>query len=577
MYKNFSLIGVSLVVCFLHFAVEAQTNDSEIIVSDNTLVNEHAYSNGVAELDGRNFVTTWEKVTDGHSDGIRAVFYDPLGNVTQDLLLNDADSCINDTGEDNWHSVTQAYNPESETVAFAWIGGVCVRGPNFDPEYVDRGRVYFRIFDKNRQPITFVKRIDSPEQDFMTQVHLAPLADGGYALTWGVDTDLDPDTFSAKMHSYVQVITETGAEQIDMDPIQVAHQPLDLGEYLVPQDIVAKESSYAVFTVNTVGTRIYGFEHDRDTHNLLNYFNFSLPGLVGWASGENVDAAVLSDETIMLVMRLLGAVGTSNLYGVVLGNDLQAIGPAFPIGNADATFEHSVTALNNGEFLVAWSDSSRREIIAQKYNSQGVSVGNELVLHQYPTSQSEFDVSPNLDVIGRNAGGYIMGWTDVAADPFLAKAKLFYDEVVIDNDSANAVAQGGWILIAYEIDFLIPMPGAQWGTNNNGGSYVGSDYQTADASKPVSFTWELNLGTPGTYQVYASIPDLAIGSATSNAVYEISHSAGRSSISVDQNTSGEVLIGEFNFDAGQNYSIRLSGASGALGVLYADSIRVSNK
>lgn len=125
-------------------------------------------------------------------------------------------------------------------------------------------------------------------------------------------------------------------------------------------------------------------------------------------------------------------------------------------------------------------------------------------------------------------------------------------EIIIDNNDSNTANTGTWLV-----------SGGQnpWGSN--------SLYSNSNSS----FSWLADIATGGSYQVYAWWTYYSTRST--NAPYTINHDGGSTSIEVNQQNptlaSQWVLLGSFNFSAGNSYSISLDSSNGQAS---ADAIKL---
>ena len=92
--------------------------------------------------------------------------------------------------------------------------------------------------------------------------------------------------------------------------------------------------------------------------------------------------------------------------GVTVGNEFQV--NTTTVSNQKGP---SVAALSDGGFVVAWEswqqDGSSYEIVTQRYDSAGNTVGTEILVNTTTTYQQ---TEPH--VIGLDDGGFVVVWTD---------------------------------------------------------------------------------------------------------------------------------------------------------------------
>ena len=83
-------------------------------------------------------------------------------------------------------------------------------------------------------------------------------------------------------------------------------------------------------------------------------------------------------------------------------------------------------------------------------------------------------------------------------------------------------------------------------------------------------TWQVSVPADGLYRVYAKWPTLP--GLASDAPYSIAHDGGSSAVTVNQRENGGawVLLGSYDYSAGQSYDVSLSDA--ANGAVVADAL-----
>jgi RHS repeat-associated protein len=110
-----------------------------------------------------------------------------------------------------------------------------------------------------------------------------------------------------------------------------------------------------------------------------------------------------------------------------------------------------------------------------------------------------------------------------------------------------------------------------WGTATTPVGFYGSNYRThpAQAASPDSVTWNLAVAT-GTYKVYARWP--ANSSHSANALYRVTHAAGSTDVTVNQQQDGAewVLLGTFSLTSAASKVKLIPQADGAVA---ADAVK----
>ncbi len=133
---------------------------------------------------------------------------------------------------------------------------------------------------------------------------------------------------------------------------------------------------------------------------------------------ESPSIAGLSDGGFVVSWQSYGQDGSGygiyaqryNSSSVLLGNEFQV-----NTFKTDNQTHPSITALNNGGFVVSWSSSSQNDsindIYAQRYDANGLALGNEIKVNTYPSIYSlESSITALTD------GGFAVTWISVTPD-----------------------------------------------------------------------------------------------------------------------------------------------------------------
>jgi len=150
----------------------------------------------------------------------------------------------------------------------------------------------------------------------------------------------------------------------------------------------------------------------------------------------------------------------------------------------------------------------------------------------------------------------------------LQRAYLYDDEAPVAQIEAVSVAPFEIVLDNHDAVYV-----GNWPTATSLSGFYGTDYQTNTKGKGKdTAAWTPSVPVAGTYQVYARW--VAASSHAGNALFSIEHSAGTTTVPVDQRANGGewVLLGTFTLDAGTNTNIVLSGK--AKGTVIAGAVKV---
>ena len=207
-------------------------------------------------------------------------------------------------------------------------------------------------------------------------------------------------------------------------------------------------------------------------------------------------------------------------------NNNAAPDPSERTALTDALGNYSFSALPAGTYRV-------REIVPTGYTTISPSAGSYSVTI---------------------AAGQIATGKDFANQPAPAPAST---DIVLDNSSTTGVTlSGAWTT-------------STWTAGYNGGNYL-HDANIGKGAKSVRFT--PNLPTSGTYQVYARW--VSAGNYATNVPIDIASSAGSTTITANQRTSGGqwVLLGTYTFNAGTAGSVTIR-TTATNGYVIADAVR----
>ncbi|HQH12084.1 MAG TPA: N-acetylmuramoyl-L-alanine amidase, partial [Candidatus Sumerlaeota bacterium] len=140
-------------------------------------------------------------------------------------------------------------------------------------------------------------------------------------------------------------------------------------------------------------------------------------------------------------------------------------------------------------------------------------------------------------------------WTDIK--------NVFGDTVIVDNADAGFAAS------------------ANWTTASSMPNYFFNNYRTR-ATGLISDVaqWTVALPSAGTYQVYAWWP--AASNYATSAPYIITHTAGSTTVNVNQRTNGGKwnLLGTWTFNSGTAVRVKLSCWTSTGSYVAADAIKM---
>lgn len=197
------------------------------------------------------------------------------------------------------------------------------------------------------------------------------------------------------------------------------------------------------------------------------------------------------------------------------------------------------------------------------YAGLDISISQDYVLANYDnpwhynvTMETGFGYRPDGEVWTKELYLLHGAYHGVAISDFIHGHANNGDLVIDNNDSVQVVLNGTWTV----------------GTDLFG--YLSDDYLYADATSPVSITFNATIPTAGPYEVFTRW--VADPGFATNALASFIHAGGTAVFSIDMTSRGGnwVPLDTFVLGAGEEVSFTLSNAS-ADGTLIADGLRIA--
>ena len=374
-------------------------------------VNDTTRSSQVAESVGMdangNFLIAWQStVQDGFSEGIFAREYDAAGNTLAGEFQ------VNTVAQDPQALPTVAMNAAGETVV-AW------RGKN-----------------EEHKPALFAQRFKIPNSD-SSQLKIGTefkLADFAELEENGASASMDPlgnsvvvfesyDQDGSALGVFGQILDNFG------DPIGPA--------FLVNSGYTAGNQSAPAVARGVDGSFVVTWQsasQDGDSYGIYaqRYGSDGLP--IGDAflvntttTGDQTAPAIAMDAhgNFVIVWQGDAGDGSTNIYAQRYAADGSTVGDEFTVNHFTALDQMmpAVTMNNEGRFAIAWVSNhpastpdgaeldSEKSIFVQSYDANGVSVGDEVVAHNYVQDAQE---SPQIGM--DESGNFVVAWQSLNQD-----------------------------------------------------------------------------------------------------------------------------------------------------------------
>ncbi|HAC66079.1 MAG TPA: hypothetical protein DCF68_21735, partial [Cyanothece sp. UBA12306] len=328
-------------------------------------------------------------------------------------------------------------------------------------------------------------QINTYTEDHQLVPSVTGLNDGGFVVTWtswGQDGSRWGvygqrfDSNGIPVGNEFQINTYTNDEQQDSSVTG-----LNDGGFVVTWQSYYQDGSFY---------GVYGQRYDTNGNpvgnefqiNTTTYHQQAVPSVTG-----------LSDGGFAVTWQSWGQDGSSwGIYGRRYDSNGIPVGNEFQINSYtnDDQSDSSVTRLSNGGFVVTWTsegqDGSFYGVYGQRYDSNGIPVGNEFQINTYTNDNQWYPSVTEL-----SDGDFVVTWESWGQDGSFGgiygqrfRSDIF-SEILIDDGDPDFSTVGSW-----------------FNANNQG---FGGDvrYSAAGSGTDVA-TWTFGGLTPGTYEVAAT-------------------------------------------------------------------------
>ncbi len=350
------------------------------------------------------------RVTDASnaSTGDAYITVDSLQNYDGALVPMAAETQVNAYSDNN---------QDAPAVAALADGGYLVAWQSYGQDDLSSWGIYAQRYDANGTPTGPEFQVAEGGNFDQTEVSVVGLASGGYALFW---TDSGQDGSGQGIYGRIYAADGTAGPEFlaEVNTSSTQHYPavteLANGRIVLTWSAYTSGSSgdgsgYGVVAriFEADGTPVTG-EIAVNTYVTSTQEDSAIAGLAGggfvvtWASsgGDGTDYGISAQR--------FAADGTK-------------LGTEFVVNTTttSAQTEPAIAALSGGGFVIVWTDytadGSGYGVYAQRYDASGVALGGEFMVHQLTESTQYQPVVTALD-----DGGFLIAWSDSGsntADP----------------------------------------------------------------------------------------------------------------------------------------------------------------
>jgi len=365
----------------------------------NTITSGEQENPSVTALSGGGFVVAWQSDGQDVSEGFYRVYgqrYDADGTAQgAEFLIN-----TNTVDDRTSPSVTDLSG-----------GGFVVTWQSIDQDG-DFNGVYGRLYNADGTPGTEFQ-VNTTTDGNQDRPSVAGLADGGFVVTWesgGQDSDLDDFDGVYGQRYNAEGMAQGGEFQVNTHTAHAQNSPsvtgLSGGGFVVAwQSWNQDNDRWGVYgqRYNSDGMAQGGeFQVNTHTPDAQNS-----PSVTGLSGGGFVVAWQSANQDM----------SGEGIYGRLYNADGTAQGGEFlvPTTTQGNQRDPSVTALDNGGFVVAWEsegqDGDGDGVYARRFNADGTAQGAEFVVNTYITGHQN---DPSVTALSN--GGFVVAWESADQD-----------------------------------------------------------------------------------------------------------------------------------------------------------------
>jgi len=311
------------------------------------------------------------------------------------------------TGSDIQVNTTTADGQRFSAVAALNDGGFVVTWLSFGQDG-SGGGIYGQRYDASGVANGTEFRVNSVTTSSQFYSSVTALNDGGFVVTWS-SIDQDGSGWGIYGQRYEASGGAAGPEfRINTfatgDQVHSSVTALNDGGFVV---------TWSSFSQDGSGFGIYGQRYDASGGAAGPEFRINT-----FATGDQVHSSVTALNDGGFVVTWSGQDGSSSgIYGQRYDASGVANGTEFRVNSVTTSSQQlsSVTALNDGGFVVTWSsfgqDGSSYGIYGQRYDANGAPAGAEFQVNTFTSADQVWS-----SVAALNDGGFVVTWSSLGQD-----------------------------------------------------------------------------------------------------------------------------------------------------------------
>ncbi len=379
----------------------------DFVINETTAGSQYSwFSDSLATLNNGSIVVTWE-TTNIDSDGsaiaarvlsnqdIEAIsVVDPVNATPASALdANGGESQVNtnEAGGQSW----------SQTVALS-DGGFIIAWNSIGQDGSGSG-VYAQRYDAGGNPVGNEFRVHSATAGDQYLSEVEGTADGGFLIAWMDNSSGSEDFFLQRYDAAGNAV----GNAVSLPAIDHPFTYGDVAEATDALDIQAlADGRYVVSWTTSAGSvaQLYG-ANDQPIGS-----QFTIEGN-GWFGKSEV----LANGNIVFIYQEFSSGGRWDVFARHYNPDTEALGNRIAVNNTTGNDQQlgQVTALSDGGYVVVWQsagnaqDTDQHGIVGQRFDASGNKVGGEFIVN---TTTSGDQRAP--DVTALDDGGFLVRWTD---------------------------------------------------------------------------------------------------------------------------------------------------------------------
>jgi hypothetical protein len=360
----------------------------------NTYTTGMQHNPSTAALSDGGFVVTWTSQNqDGSLNGIYAQRYDAVGAV------------VGDEFQVNTHTVNNQFDPH---ITGLNNGDFVITWTSQNQDGMLNG-IYAKRYDSAGVIVDDEFLVNTYTAGNEQEPSITALNDGGFVITWtsynqtpGTGFDIYAQRYDAAGAKATTNAVRSGSLNAEVDQWNSSITGLNNGDFIITWNSFGQglDSELGVHAERyAVDGSYVGSEFQVNTYTNQNQFHPSITSLndggfiITWKSDNQHGS--LND----IYAQRYDAVGA------VVGNEFL-VNTQHTVNNQ---YDPHITGLNNGDFVITWTsqnqDGGYYGVYAQIYNASGATVGSEFQVNTFTASNT---LEPSITAL--NDGGFVITW-----------------------------------------------------------------------------------------------------------------------------------------------------------------------